>query len=273
MRVLVSAYDKILMVNEKLEDDGMGPLDEALMRDAAMQKRKLSAFMAKMVDGPKIKSARDERGVIENDGEAEDGAEEAHAVEGQTPKRIDPTVRTPQSRILKAMEREQAIQQEKEVQRGQRQPTAGLSRRQKGEFEKEIRARGQFFQRHPSVSEIIRRPRDKFSDSNARKERQDLDGTVETRSQRRFSHEQREQTGLEQLLEASQPRSRHKSGFQEERPVRIRQHHPLRLRKHLGTASNNRRSETSTVTRGWGSGFEDMARRSGQDSRIVDLGS
>lgn len=48
LQTMVSAYDKILMVNEKLEDDGMGPLDKDLLTDCWAQKRKLSAFVTKL---------------------------------------------------------------------------------------------------------------------------------------------------------------------------------------------------------------------------------
>jgi len=51
LRGMVGAYDRILAVNEKLEDEGKGPLDKTFVDDCWTQKRKLGAFLGKMADG------------------------------------------------------------------------------------------------------------------------------------------------------------------------------------------------------------------------------
>ena len=47
LRTMIGAIDKIIMVNEKLEDDGMGPLAKEILTECWLQKRKLSAFVSK----------------------------------------------------------------------------------------------------------------------------------------------------------------------------------------------------------------------------------
>ena len=48
LRAMVGAIDKILLVNEKLEGEGMGPLDKDVLSECWVQKRKLSAFVTKV---------------------------------------------------------------------------------------------------------------------------------------------------------------------------------------------------------------------------------
>jgi len=47
---LISAYDKLLMINEQLEDEGLGPLSREILVDINMEKKKLSYFVG-MVNG------------------------------------------------------------------------------------------------------------------------------------------------------------------------------------------------------------------------------
>ena len=51
LRTMVGAYDKLILINEKLEEDGMGPLEGDLMAECWMQKRKLSAYVTKYANG------------------------------------------------------------------------------------------------------------------------------------------------------------------------------------------------------------------------------
>ena len=47
LRTMIGAFDKIILINEKLEDEGMGPLDADIVRECWLQKRKLSAYVTK----------------------------------------------------------------------------------------------------------------------------------------------------------------------------------------------------------------------------------
>ena len=49
VRAMISAYDRILAVNFKLEDEGMGPLESGLLNAVRLQKAKLAGYLS-MVD-------------------------------------------------------------------------------------------------------------------------------------------------------------------------------------------------------------------------------
>ncbi|KAK5062633.1 hypothetical protein LTR84_004706 [Exophiala bonariae] len=56
LTTLIGAYDKLLLVNEKLEDEGLGPLDSQIVADFVREKRKLSAFVGMVNNVPGIAS-------------------------------------------------------------------------------------------------------------------------------------------------------------------------------------------------------------------------
>lgn len=139
LRTLIGAYDKILMVNERLEDDGLGPLDKDVLNDCWSQKRKLSAFLGKVNNARGVPS------------QARRTHEHGSTIDGQTTKKpllqdefddeagesLDVTVPNQRTKTLKEINKALA-KQEKATEE------SGLSRRQKRELEKEERVRKQF---------------------------------------------------------------------------------------------------------------------------------
>jgi len=148
LRTLISAYDKILKTNERLEDDGMGPLDSELIKECWAKKRGLSAFLGKVenvgdgVPTTEAESGRIARTVsvlaLENEvdnGSAVDDAEDGES-DGGRGRGLDyvPGQRT---KALRRIESERTRRQKQSEERG-------LSRIQKRELTKEERIRAQF---------------------------------------------------------------------------------------------------------------------------------
>lgn len=146
LRSLISAYDKILRVNETLEDDGMGPLDSEVIRDCWTQKRKLSAFVGKINNSTVVpKEVREANIGVETSNEPSDtsrrrraGAEEAGA--GANPIAEDEDNITLPTHRIKLMEEIQNAH----AKRVRDTEQAFLSRRQKQELLRTEAVRAQF---------------------------------------------------------------------------------------------------------------------------------
>ncbi|EXJ91221.1 hypothetical protein A1O1_04331 [Capronia coronata CBS 617.96] len=202
LRTLIGAYDKILMVNERLEDEGLGPLDRDILNECWSQKRKLSAFLGKV---------NNERGIpIEARREREHGSTAGRAkaktevseedFEDEAGETLDVTVPNQRTKTIKEINK--ALMKQDKAREESR-----LSRRQKRELGKEERIRRQF-----PVSMLKPKPS--------------------------------EQTRLS--------RQRHETG-----------------------SGDRKRSTTSAsqMYRGWGGGFEALAREQGQGEKagFIDL--
>ncbi|KAK5213593.1 hypothetical protein LTR41_001173 [Exophiala xenobiotica] len=239
LRTLISAYDKILKINERLEDDGMGPLDGELIKDCWAKKRGLSAFLGKVENvGDSVPTTEAESGRIartvsvlalenevdtgngssgdvdadaEVDGEQSDGG---HGGGGRGQIDYVPGQRT---KALRRIESERTRRQKQSEERG-------LSRIQKRELTKEERIRAQF----PAS---VLRPKERRGPGPPRKKKFD-DIATRTRTRSQSQSQSRDEDYLEEAI--------------------------------------GRRKGYS----GWGGGFQDMARQTGHGNRsgFVDLG-
>ncbi|EXJ92834.1 hypothetical protein A1O3_01388 [Capronia epimyces CBS 606.96] len=137
LRMLIGAYDKILMVNEHLEDDGLGPLDKDILTECWSQKRKLSAFLGKVINARGIpKEARQipEQGTVHRQTSTEPLEDNLGDEAGKS---LDVTLPNQRTKALREINRSR-LKQEKAREESR------LSRRQKRELEKEERIRKQF---------------------------------------------------------------------------------------------------------------------------------
>jgi hypothetical protein len=146
LQTMVGAYDKIIMVNETLEDDGMGPLHKDVLEECWLQKRKLTALIGKY--SAMVANARnpsDVRISREVDARGQRGSRKALPHEDASEENFDdeeisdPSLAPPNPRasLLSAIKNARDTRAKKFEERG-------LSRRQKLELIKKERIRAQF---------------------------------------------------------------------------------------------------------------------------------
>ncbi|KAJ9620334.1 hypothetical protein H2204_012370 [Knufia peltigerae] len=170
LRTVIGAYDKILRVNERLEDDGMGPLDSSIIEECWSKKRRLAAFLGKvesMVDqsppGEKTTRPASRTAAWEDE---EDGNE---GDDGAGNRRLDDHYGQ-RARTLKSIK---AVRSKVEKKREER----NLSRIQKRELVKEERIRAQFPKSVLRPNQDQGPPRKKkFELKGSNKEKKDYDG-------------------------------------------------------------------------------------------------
>ncbi|KIY00859.1 uncharacterized protein Z520_03525 [Fonsecaea multimorphosa CBS 102226] len=253
LRTMISAIDKIILVNERLEDDGMGPLDKAILSECWLQKRKLSAFVSRVANAnvdPKGSGERkvprvDERGrplagrheqTHEEDanvgaGDAETPGEEItdEDFDAGTP------LASPRITIMNDIRRAQAKQAKNKEERG-------LSRRQKLELIKEEKIRAQF------PSSVLRDQRQSSSER--------------TREWRKKESASTAGSPEEPILPKRLP-------VWKQRQAEIKE---VRAKKREAEAKEAQ--ERTKPYKGWGGGFQDMLKQEGKAERagIVELG-
>ncbi|KIX02854.1 uncharacterized protein Z518_08797 [Rhinocladiella mackenziei CBS 650.93] len=137
LRTHISAYDKILMINERLEDDGLGPLEQGLVKECWEQKRKLSAFLGKLINPAgipeEVQQARRQKKLDESQNKPPmDASGEDSDSEG-----LDLTALSQRTKFLEDVEMNQ-----KRLTKSREE--GGLSRRQKIELKKAELIRAQF---------------------------------------------------------------------------------------------------------------------------------
>ncbi|KAJ9609679.1 hypothetical protein H2200_006007 [Cladophialophora chaetospira] len=277
LRTMIGAIDKILLVNEKLEDDGMGPLAKDILDECWLQKRKLSAFVTKYTHAtierrtPSEARARrvDERGQRLNrrptrnfdkdDDKADDSVLQDDIPDEDT---SDPTMPAPnpRSKILSEIQAAQEHALKKSDERG-------LSRKQKLELLKKEKIRAQF------PASMLR---DKENPSIAlRKERREA---LAARRQRAPDGAQEILGGTEEKktpvwkvkqLEGKLVREEKKAMKEQEREERKAMHEKIALTKRSRREGIERQKETY---RGWGGGFEELAKEKGASTGFVELG-
>ncbi|OAL38308.1 hypothetical protein AYO20_02367 [Fonsecaea nubica] len=263
LRTMISAIDKIILVNERLEDEGMGPLDKAILKECWLQKRKLSAFVsraANVVTDPKgpgeLKARRvNERGqpLASRNGETSEGdgaawSEDTEvAGDDMVDEDFDAAIPStnPHVRLVNDIKAAQAKHAKSKEERG-------LSRRQKLELIKEEQIRAQF------PTSVLR-------------ERQ----SIKERTRNRWNETE---TGPA----STRQRSRAAAGFARKAPVwKTRQMEIKEMRREKRQAKEQAREahESSRAReretyRGWGGGFQDMLKEHGRADRagIVELG-
>ncbi|KIW32499.1 uncharacterized protein PV07_04038 [Cladophialophora immunda] len=251
LRTMISAIDKIILVNERLEDDGMGPLDKSILTECWLQKRKLSAFVSRVANvvadpkGPgELKARRvDERGRPltgrgKHKEDADAGAKDAEeAGDEMADEGFDAGMApaSPRAKLLDDIKTAQAKQAKSKEERG-------LSRRQKLELIKEEQIRAQF------PSSVLR----ERQSGHVRTQRRETTGPVSTQGSR--------------------------AGASRKAPVwKTRQMEIKEMRREKREAkakeAQERRNERETY-RGWGGGFEDMLKVQDKPERagIVELG-
>lgn len=131
LRAVIGACDKILRINEKLEDDGMGPLDKEVLTECLTQKRSLTTFLSKVGDVVKPPQFRPPSRADA------DGDQLDTQAEDQPGNNLDLTTVSQRTKILDQIDR---VREEK----GKAVEERGLSRIQKRELAMEERIRAQF---------------------------------------------------------------------------------------------------------------------------------
>ncbi|KAK4939824.1 hypothetical protein LTR10_019997 [Elasticomyces elasticus] len=130
LRAVIGAYDKILRVNQILEDDGMGPLDKEILTECWTQKRNLTTFLSKVENV--VNQPQSRQTPMEENNERPD-----RQFEDEPGDNLDLTTLSQRSKILNEIDR---VREEK----GKAVEERGLSRIQKRELAKEERIRAQF---------------------------------------------------------------------------------------------------------------------------------
>ncbi|EXJ54973.1 uncharacterized protein A1O5_12884 [Cladophialophora psammophila CBS 110553] len=268
LRTMISAIDKIILVNERLEDDGMGPLDKSILNECWLQKRKLSAFVTRMANaivepkGPGELRARrvDERGrplvgkvseMQEEDAGA--GAEDTQtAADAMTDEEfeasMDPT--SPRAKVMNDIKVAQAKQAKSKEERG-------LSRRQKLELIKEEQVRAQF------PTSVLR----ERQSGRMRKKETAWAGLMPRRGTSAVVTPAKAPMWKTRQLEIKEMRRQKREAKEKEKHARREKREAEEKEKHA------RRKERETY-RGWGGGFEEMLKQEGKAGRagIVELG-
>ncbi|KAL2410640.1 hypothetical protein ABEF91_000068 [Exophiala dermatitidis] len=144
LRTLIRAHDKILMVNERLEDDGMGPLDKEILSECWSQKRKLSAFISKINnargipnESHRVPHERERTQGLSDRPTSTEAVEEDDKFEDEPGASLDAAVPNQRTKTIKEIRKAQRKQEKTREE-------SRLSRRQKRELEKEERIRKQF---------------------------------------------------------------------------------------------------------------------------------
>lgn len=142
LTTLISVYDKLLMINEQLEDEGMGPLDTMTLTEITREKRKLSAFVGMVNNVPGMASRYEKiKAFLE------------------TQEHEDEDSRTGSSDVIESSAQREIKQEiEKEAEKQDRKKLLkGLSIRQRHEFQKELSMRSNHTLPHEVPTSTSRR--------------------------------------------------------------------------------------------------------------------
>lgn len=270
LRTMIGAIDKIILVNEKLEDDGMGPLDKEILSECWLQKRKLAAFVSKYANATveprslsEVRARRvDERGHrLPSRGQRQqiEGAESEESTQDLNldEETSDPTMPAPnpRSQILSEIQTAQEKVLKKTEERG-------LSRKQRIELIKKETIRAQFPASMLRQKELSRRNYQKEEKRQLRRDAREgsrgaaqeiLSGGDEQKKVPVWKAKQLEH----KLFKAENKRM--KDAEKEERRTQ---------REWTQRERGERRTETY---RGWGQGFEELAKQKGRTG-FVELG-
>ena len=249
LRTMIGAIDKILQINEKLEDEGMGPLAKDILAECWTQKRKLSAFVTKYahatVDSKSLSDHRarrvDERGqrlrskYVANDHHK---AEEGNVVNSVPEEEFDADMPPPNPRA-KALNDIKTAQERVMRKFDER----GLSRKQKIELLKREKIRAQF-----PVSKL-REP--------------------EVPEKKQASMAARLKHRRMQILEDKPPvwRERQMEVMRKvagKRDKKIREKIERRERREELERNERARAKQKETYKGWGGAFEELAREQGR---------
>lgn len=277
LTVLISAYDKLLMINEQLEDEGLGPLDSTTLRDINLEKRKLSSFVGMVNNVPGMSSK------YEKIKQWLEPAENGH----QGRPRMSRKTGRPQSNSNDSIESSAQREIKEEIENegkkeDRRKLLRGLSVRQKHELQKEMHIRANFptsLERPPS------KPRGRFSRPTDEGQRRRHSTDRELRSAKtpmtqarmrgfvqipRFGGSRKvpmTPKSLSQVGDEAMPEQtlQHKSSEQSDAEKVSRAPNKVERRSKAPYASLPK-------VNGWGSGFEELARKQGQSaSNFLDL--
>jgi pentatricopeptide repeat protein len=275
LQTMIGAIDKIILVNEKLEDEGMGPLDKEILNECWLQKRKLSAFVSKYSNAviePRRPSEIRARRVNEQghglsgrrsrepDGDDLD-AEATGQVDFADDDLIDPSVPAPSPRAKILSDIQSA--QEKVLKKSEER---GLSRRQKLELIKKENIRAQFPASMLREQETPRRVLMKQDTRAAARER--------TREMLESGSGER-RVPVWKASESARKFSRATRSERREKEKEDRRHRREELDR-AETAKRDRMQGQKETYRGWGGGFEDLAKNEGRNlggkAGVIELG-
>jgi hypothetical protein len=275
LQTMIGAIDKIILVNEKLEDEGMGPLDKEILNECWLQKRKLSAFVSKYSNAVieprrpseiRARSVNEQgHGIPERRSRERDGDDLDEEATGQVDLAdddlIDPSVPAPSPRA-KILSDIQAAQ-EKVLKKSEER---GLSRRQKLELIKKENIRAQFPASMLREQETPRRALMKQDARAAARER--------TREMLESGSGER-RVPVWKASESARKFSRATRSERREKEKEDRRHRREELER-AETAERDRMQGQKETYRGWGGGFEDLAKDEGRNlggkAGVIELG-
>lgn len=140
LRTLISAYDKLLMINEHLEDEGLGPLSKEILIDINLEKKKLSYFVGMMnnVHGMSSKFEKIKRWPLDALEKKDQERQGEFHKKASPESSLNDSIKSSVQREI----REEVEKKEKEEDR--KKLLHGLSTRQKHELQKELYVRENF---------------------------------------------------------------------------------------------------------------------------------
>ncbi|KIW66755.1 hypothetical protein PV04_06054 [Phialophora macrospora] len=275
LRTMIGATDKIILVNEKLEDEGMGPLDKEILTECWLQKRKLSAFVSKYANAvvePRKPSETRARRVNEQghdlarrrprEHDEDDLDAEAARQDNLTDDDLtDPSMPAPSPRAKILSDIKSA--QEKVLKKSEER---GLSRRQKLELLKKENIRTQFPASMLREQETPRRVLMKQDTKAAARER--TREMLESGSGERRVPVWKASETARKLSRATRSERR-----KQEKEDRRQRREEL---ERAGMAKRDSMQRQKETYRGWGGGFEDLAKEEGGSlggkASVIELG-
>ncbi|KEF59916.1 uncharacterized protein A1O9_04764 [Exophiala aquamarina CBS 119918] len=278
LTTLISAYDKLLMINEQLEDEGLGPLSKEILIDINMEKRKLSSFVGMINNVPGMSSKFEKikawplEPVENEDQERQRRLFEKASLQSSSNDLIESSA---QREIKGEIEKE-----EKKADR--RKLLRGLSTRQRHELQKELHIREKFptSLERPSSNTRERFVRESRVGAGHLRRRVAVGEASESV---KMSEEQAQVGGLDRGDENETPASKLPAGFQVPELTRYpsRRLPPQGERRTMPASSqrtenaergSRRRYANLPPVKGWGGGFAALAKKQGQSpSDFLDL--
>lgn len=287
-QTLIAAYDKLLLVNVRLEDEGLGPLDGDFLREANAERRHLNILVSKTNNVQGVRGAKNSW--------APKSTEEAvfrDRVPWRTAKvvnELSPPSNTgnDSTELADSVAIESAERAEirhniasRHTQISGDSSLRGLSRRQRLEVEKEDRIRSKFPETLLRDRSERQRPDSRPGrDADRVRDRGDYSRrTAATEFEKGRRGDYSQQSGLEQLEQVAgfgrQERGTKRSGGSNRSPRgsdgrddQSSQRASSRPRSVI-TEGDRRRSAARLryqVTQGWGSGFTDLAKQRGESN-------
>ncbi|EXJ58252.1 hypothetical protein A1O7_05677 [Cladophialophora yegresii CBS 114405] len=279
LRTMIGAIDKIILVNEKLEDEGMGPLDKEIVNECWLQKRKLSAFVSKYANAvvePRNPSEIRARRINEQGHRPGRRQSQEHVggdSDAQATKQVDinddqdltdPSIPAPGPRAKILSDIQSA--QEKVLKKSEER---GLSRRQKLELIKKETIRAQFpasMLRQQETPKRVLRKQDTKAAAARERTREMLESGTGGGERKMPVWKAREAT--RKLARETRDERR-----QREKEDRRRRREEVEL---VETAKRDRMRDQKETYRGWGGGFEELAKEKGRnlggEAGLIELG-